>query len=515
MNSNDSLVGCELSGDRIRIAAIKAARSNSRSPGTRRFRCEEIVIPNVEAYAPAGLPPTSDLVSPLKATLGRLGISGGRAAVALSGSRMVLRYFVGSGEQVRAELQQATERSISYVQFGLGDRVVGEHFHRMTDGRDHALLGISPAATINPLAKALEQVGLRVAVIEPALVALTRMASITGQLDSKVGFVVLVDGDGINIGVVLDGHVLFSRRPSPAGDVGSETPGPQSAGSDRPSSLPRELEKMSRHYVRVFGASEEVRRIIVCGPENLVRPQTSALEDSQDFQADLLRIDDAVSTALAIPLDDLAGKEAHVVALGAAAGLVGECSQVVGPNLTSEPKVRRRPALEALFRAALLPTVAAVGVWGMAYLAEAHLDTTVARLRIEADHPLPVETKYQELQRQLIQTEQRAAHLGELVQKLQDRNWRGLLDTIRICVPDRLWLTRVQLKTEDQLAIQGTAHDESLIYQFREDLEGSPLFESATIISTTSSRRDNTIVAEFSVECMISTGLLKPDASNP
>jgi len=508
--SKDCLVGFELLGDRLRLAAFTGTNSAARATVPRRLHCEEIVIPGAEACSPASLPPASSLVPLLKATLGRLGISGGQAAVAVAGRRMVLRYSVGSDGLVGTDLQQAIDRSVSYVQFGVGDRVVGEHLHRLADGRTHALLGVSAAATIDPLAKALEQVGLRVTVIEPALVALARMASVTGQLNSKVALLVLADADGIEIGAVSDGHVLVSRRPLLAGGLDSDSPAPE-----RASRLPGELERMSRHYLRTFGTSEEVHDIILCGPADLVRPYAQALENSQDFQADLLRINDAVSTALAVPSDDLAAKEAHVVALGAVAGLVHAGSNVVGPNLTAEPEVRRRPALEGLLRSLLWPTLAAIGIWAMAYFGQGRLESTLTMLRIEAEQPSPVELEYRELQLRMTQTEQRAARLSEFVQKFQERNWKGLLETIRICVPDRLWLSHVRLTAERQLTIGGAAYDESLVYQFRRDLEGAPLFASATIVTTTSTERGNTIVTEFSLECTLIASLPAPEKSNP
>ena len=128
----------------------------------------------------------------------------------------------------------------------------------------------------------------------------------------------------------------------------------------------------------------------------------------------------------------------------------------------------------------------------MAYFGQGRLESTLTKLRIETDQPSPVELKHRELQLRMTQTEQRAARLGELVQKFEERNWRGLLETIRICVPDRLWLTHVRLTAERQRIIGGAAYDESLVYQFRKDVEGATLFESATIVTTTSTRHGNT-----------------------
>ena len=55
----DSLVGFELSGDRLRLAAFTGTNSASRATVPRRLHCEEIVIPDAEAYSPASLPPAN------------------------------------------------------------------------------------------------------------------------------------------------------------------------------------------------------------------------------------------------------------------------------------------------------------------------------------------------------------------------------------------------------------------------------------------------------------------------
>lgn len=496
---NNCSVGFELAGDRIRVAAVIHGSPGSRSNGSASIRYDEIVIPEVADYAPAGLPPPSILVPRFKQSMSRLGIGRGRAAIAVGGRHLVLRYFVGrDNEPVRTELQQATRRCANYVQFGQGDRVVGEHLHQMKDGRIHALLGVAAAAAIDPLTKTLDQLGLRVEVIEPALVALTRMASLSGQLNGQTALLVLVDREGIDIGAVSNGHVLFSRRPQPSSDPGLEPP-----TADQAARLPRELQKMSRHYVRVFGPDHDARTILVHGAEDLIRPYIQTVEGSPDFQTDVLKLNDSLGQKLALPAEDLVSRGSFAVAIGAVAGLISDESNVVGPNLTSESVVKRPPLLEALARSLFWPTLAAILVWCGVWFAVGNLEDAVAKLRIEADHPSPVEIKYRDLQMLLTQNEQRAANLGKLVHAFEDRHWKQILGTIRNCVPDRLWFTRTRLTSERHLIIEGGAYDVSLVYQFRENLQGAPLLDNATIVTTTNTRHGNTIVTEFSLECVV------------
>ena len=150
----------------------------------------------------------------------------------------------------------------------------------------------------------------------------------------------------------------------------------------------------------------------------------------------------------------------------------------------------------------------------MAFLGQAHLEAKVAKLRIAVEHPSSVEASYRDLKMELISNEQRAARLAELVESNQHRHWKELMETIRISVPDRLWLTRTRLSANGNLSVEGATYDESLIYEFANNIEGSPVFASASIMTESSSRRENAIIQEFSIECVLMDDLLPSDESD-
>ena len=137
------------------------------------------------------------------------------------------------------------------------------------------------------------------------------------------------------------------------------------------------------------------------------------------------------------------------------------------------------------------------------HFTQGHLEQKLARLRIEADHPSPVETKYRELRMQAVKYEQRVAKLEELIGAFGMRNPAPLLETIRACVRDKLWLHRARLEADDQLRIDGAAYEEKAIYRFRELLEQTSLIESATIVTTSKSQDGRALLTEFSIECSV------------
>lgn len=499
MKFNNCLVGFEWSGERIRVAAIIAPSSGA--GGSRRLRCDEIVVPKADGVSPGEFPPPSRLVPAFKTVLARMGIKGGRAAVALGGSRVVLRYFTGSDGEVRIRLHEATERCTQYIQLGMGDRVVAEHLHRMDNGDVHGVLAVASAAAVDPINKTLEQLGLGVQTIEPALVALRRFVSLTDQIGAEVANLVYVDEDGTDIGIISGAHLLFSRRLQlrVSSDGESEAPDPATM-------LPREFEKTARHYSRAFGASGDVSRVLMCGPQNRLQLYDDALRESGAFQTHVVGIGKSMGDALGLHAEDLESKEAYAVALGAAAGLMNEHRDTAGLNLSSAPVTTRRPALETLVRATVLPTIVAVGIWGAVYVAGGQLERAMGRMRIEAIQPSPVETKYRELQMELTHIEQRALRIDELTHKFGHRDWKLFLETIRTCVPERLWLTRISRADGGKVTIHGSTLEEPLVHQFREHIDGASCFENATITSTTTTRRGNNFVTEFSLQCTATTG---------
>lgn len=495
--SSNGLVGLSLMDARIRIAAIALPNGNASLSQSRRLSFDEIELPDFDARFPHALPAASALVPLLKAALLRQGIAAGRASVAIGGSRLVMRYFVGSEAHVRDELRQATERSVNYLPFGLGDRVADDYLYKLDDGRTHALLGISSAGTIDPLVKALEQVGLRVEVIEPALVALTRLAGANGQLHDGASMIVSVESDGVEIGVVSDGHVLFSRRP-----ICAAASAPASNESRPRCDLPRELDRIARHYARAFGDSQEVRRLVLCGQQALIGPHAETLRSAGEYEFEILRLDEKVGDVLSVPETDLTGEQSCPIATGTLAGLSGT-GERVGPNLASEREVQRGSLIAAILPAFLWPTVVAAAIWAGVHFTQGHLEQKLARIRIEADHPSPVETTYRELRMKGTRLEQRVARLEELIGAFGMRNPAPLLETIRTCVHDKLWLHRVRLEENDQVRIDGAAYEEKAIYLFREYLEQAPLIESATIITTSKSQDGPALLTEFSIECTV------------
>jgi Tfp pilus assembly protein PilN len=273
-------------------------------------------------------------------------------------------------------------------------------------------------------------------------------------------------------------------------------------GSGGTTDIALELRRISRYYARTFNAPDEVRDVMVYGPDELGRSLLAELDKSSDFRAAPLRVPDLVSEPLCLPSVDLADNEHNAVAIGAGAGLILDPT-VVGPNLASKPDERQPPQVAALIRALFIPTLIAAGIWGSAIGVQQHLERRVHRLQIQVNHPSPVETEYRELKMDLYRTEQRAARIAELADGLQERRWNDVLEAIRTCVPEHLWLTRVRTLPEGQLSVTGAAFDESLAYEFVRNIGASPLIENTTIISQTNVQQDEVIVHEFSVECTV------------
>lgn len=500
IKSNSYNIGVELSGNQLFLSAISDENLNVDSTQKRKVRTENVTIPDSDEINPSALPSTAILAPVIKNTLSKMGISKGSVSIAMDSTRMILRYFIGTQDHIDTELKHATERSINYLQLGVGDRLTGEYVHAMNDSRKHASLGISSASVVDPLIDSFEKLGLRVQVVEPSLVALVRIMTLADCLHQDHVLIVFVNQEGFEMGVASDGQLLFSRRPMVTSNDDIEN-----QMTEHRATLPRELEKTFRHYSRTFGISESLHRVILCGRDDQVIQYKTILEQYREYETDQFSIDETICEHLQINSSDIASDNAYTVALGTACGLQMSRNTVVGPNVTSEPDIQQRSILEEVFRACILPTLLAVGIWAIVNFAQNTQATAVSKLRIQVEHPSMVEAKHRELQMQVMQSQKRASNIQELGNKLKNKHWSDVLEMIRICVPDRLWIRRFRQISESQMTIDGTAYDESLVYDFSKYLEDSPLLENVNIITTTSARDVNVIITEFSLECSVTS----------
>jgi len=499
VKSNKAFVALELADNHIRIAALIGTPSPKPSGRSRTIRCDRVDIPDIDEFGPVTLPSASELASTLKPSLARLGVTGGQASISIAADRMVLRYFTGTESQVRSELREAAERSVKYVQLGIGDRVVAESTLRLDDGRLHAVFAVASAATIDPLVKAVEQLGLRVRIVEPSLVSLLRLTAIDHYENPGAAILIHADTGGMELGIALDDQLVFSRRVSASRFNDNDSP------SEEPDfDLPREIAKASRHYLHVHGATDNIRRVILfAGSERQSHYLHQLNAVAQEFQVEAHAFSQLAAESLDIDHEDAANADEHSSAIGALAGLLG-VNNVTGPNLVSESQSREQSAVETLARSLIIPTIVAFSIWATTLLAGGHLASASADLRAQLDLPSAIATQYRESQLDLARLEQRSTYLGALVAQFSERDWKAFLDMVRICVPQGLWLSRIHVTNTGHIAIEGAAYRESLIYEFSEYLAKSPLFHEATIVTTTATRYGNSFVTEFSLECSFS-----------
>lgn len=499
VKSNNYNIGVELSGHQLFISAMPDVNSNVESTQKRQVRRENITIPDDDVN-PTALPSASILTPVLKNMFSKMGISKGSVSIALDSTRMILRYFIGTEDHISTELKQTTERSINYLQLGMGDRLTGEYIHTLNDGRKHATLGISAASVVDPLIDSFRKLGLQVKVVEPSLIALVRIMTMADFLQNENVLIVFSNQEGYEMGVATNGQLLFSRKPMTISNDDLEN-----QMSENAATLPRELEKTYRHYCRTFGVSESLHRVILCGHDEHIGHYKTILEQCRDYETDQFSLNDTACEHLNIQSSDIASHHAYTVALGAACGMQISRNSVVGPNVTSEPEIQHRSVLEEVFRACILPTLLSVGIWAIANFAQNTQASAVSKLRIQVEHPSIVEAKHREFQMQIIQSQKRASNIHELANKFQKKHWSDVLEMIRICVPDQLWIRGFRQISESQMTIDGTAYDESLVYDFSKYLEDSPLLENVNIVTTTSAREDNVILTEFTLECSVTS----------
>lgn len=110
-----------------------------------------------------------------------------------------------------------------------------------------------------------------------------------------------------------------------------------------------------------------------------------------------------------------------------------------------------------------------------------------------------VENK-RKLETQLSVYRKESKQLEKIVAAAPKQKWSGLLEEIRKRIPQRLWISIIEVDESGSLTIQGQALSHSSIYQFADLLERSDLVTEAQVSDSRISG-DSTLLLEYRIVC--------------
>jgi Tfp pilus assembly protein PilN len=407
-------------------------------------------------------------------------LSGAKVHFVLSGEYCVTRVVTGSAEIVRRELDRLQERVPLYLGLGLGKKIVVENITQLDARHQHGLLTVANQQTLLSLLQAADTARIEVGYVESSLVALSRAQGRSAS-DQTPRIVVNLGEDRCELGIALGERLLLDYRP--AGRNGKDIAA-LIAGH-----LPRLQKFFDRHYRLNYA---KLGQVLLCGESETIAAtlplfkkfsqlSVSVLEPSQINPQWNRRATDGEAADQSAPASE--GCAALGTSLAASTSLAQRHSTNLIAPLLAARKIPLRPLiLKTLWPAAAALFIAA-SIFGYAQVED--WSATGLRTQIAALEPQKSEVERLRATAKNAESKQRLLH--KLQASISQRGRAELVETITHCMPEFVWLERLEIKGSGGTALHGTGIKEDDVYSFLDHLKEAPGLKEVQLESTSGS----------------------------
>lgn len=480
--SRTRLVAIEVSRSTLQVVIVE--RMGANRPADVRTRSIPWRRESKSLHTDAGI---AELTAALKTLVAEEKLTGKRVRMTLNGDFCVTRVLTGTNDEVRRELSELEDRSGRYLSLGPGRKALAGSIRQVDARHQHALLTVSNQKTLDALVHVAATVGIHIELIEPSLVALSRVLGKLGHDHSDPVLLVTVDERGVELGISYQGQLLLDYRP-----------GGHAIHANIVDIVVQHLARLKRYCYRYFRfAKGNLERLYLCGASEYADQVYRGFASHPELSVaplDLTEIDETWRFSTP-PTSDFAP------AIGTCLLPAGGEELASSPNLmkdisdhTREPLVRE--AIRALW------PVAAVLVLCASMLFVMYVDRQSIRA-LEADLAAFEHTKAKtrDLRLTLASTEGKRKNLLKIRSQLAAPPLDALLGSLGECLPDDTWLDKLQLRSDGQIDMTGTSFTEDSVYQFLDALKLAPLLTKVALGGTRSGNFGGRPVINFEIQC--------------
>jgi Tfp pilus assembly protein PilN len=398
---------------------------------------------------------------------------------------------VGRTSDVRQELRELEERANLYLGLGVGSKATATAVSALDARHEHALLCVANQRVLDGLLVALEQAGLRPVVVQPSLLVLSRVLGKAGRdADSPQLIVNLAEG-GVELGISFRGQLLLDYRPG----GGSE--------HDVADLVAQHWSRILRYGARcgqqagAAGSAAQVTGGYLFGAPEAVHTAQDKFRRLGSVRVDVFdpsSLDPTWDWGLAPP-----GPE-HAAALGCCLDAGGSAASTSGPNFMEHAAARRRERLLPMVLRTGWPVAAmvllsllfgAAGLWEKMCCAE-------LSVKIEKLEPLGV--RVARLQTELQRGEVKIAHLRQIRRSIANPRWETILANLAHCLPDNLWLNRIEVGERSKIRLSGVSYSEEATFELVRWLDQAPELENVQLEGMQSQRLPSGPATSFDVK---------------
>lgn len=415
------------------------------------------------------------------------GLQGVNLKVVLGGEYCVTRAVRGTSEAVRFELQRIQSRSRLYLSLGAGEKVVVSNTKALDARHMRALATVCNAKTLETIHRAAEQAGLQLDLIEPALISLCSAVNRLEDVPDEPYLVLHVGQSAAEIGVCHDGQVILDYRP-----------GGSTQAQDLVKLVKQHISRLRRHaghHLKI--AAPRLNRVFLCGEAAAVNGILEEFNTDDTFRTTIVDPNSIQATwQFAQELED----SAMAPVLGTLLSTYRDPSEREAPNLLEHVLASSREPLGPTLLRSVLPIAAmllvATGLYFVTLRQQGQLKTVQAQVGT-LTHEL---TQTRKLRLRQDQMEMKQQQLEKLAEHLPATPASQVLKCLGQCMPNDIWLQKLEIVDMQTLKISGVSYLEAGVYDFVHWLEHTPGFDEVALHGTRPGHSRSEITVDFNLE---------------
>ena len=427
------------------------------------WRGEQEPLPNAVA--------AEQFAASLKELVAKERAVGCSASLVLNGDLCVSRVTKGPSVEVNRSLDDLDDRSQLYLSLGPGAKTSATSRLNIDARHEMAVVSVAGEQTVRRLVDAASSAGLELQSIEAETIALARAHAALQPEDDEPVLLVQFDGEEFEIAISHKGNLWLDYRPG--GNV---------KGACISDVLAQHHSRLQRFCQRWLGDfNMELKKVYLAGDTSTVRKAVKSLAGSGEYDARVM------DTKLASDLWQKAPEgldSSHVVLMGRVLREIDAAPETPAPNLMGRWIAESRKHVRPILLRAAAPIAAVLLLaLGLAF-ANYRVQARVATLEVQVAELMPAELEHKQIMLGLIASEDKLKRLGRLSEGITKPNLTGVLTTVGGCLPDDVWLDRMQVHDLAKIQVSGASYSESGVYDFVRHLELAPALQQVALEGT-------------------------------
>ncbi|QEG43539.1 hypothetical protein [Roseimaritima ulvae] len=395
-------------------------------------------------------------------------------AVSLDGNFCVTRIAMGQPDRVDEDVRTVNNRVQRYLSLGPGEKIVGRSREQLAPGVDYAVTAVVNRDLIQEVYEALRGANLNITWVEPSLVSIARLLGRSGRGDEPPILIADCSGGQWDIGIAHQGRLLLDYRPAAA----------RSADGLREALLGH-VERLRRFCDRHRAvAAGDLTDLLLCGSASSVREALQAFANQSTINAKVMDVPPAPDL-YHLDTDDM--QVDRTAAVAAVLPLLDQTEQASIPDLLTgvrrESELSRTSQCLRLLAPLVLAAAILLPLWTLTSRERERLETIDSMTYDIEDQLTEAQTRLRSLvaQRTLVN------HLQQIEATTGERDWDELFMQVARCLPPEAKLNELRWQSSDELVLDGTLHDETMIFDIIGYLRRLPDIREVALQGTSSS----------------------------